>query len=107
MTETLPPGLVDYLAARDQQRADRADTAWRTLRPFERRLVREAAVMGFVLGDRAGLTRDDEFPRDMDIVRNVLEHCDSTSDKFPYLGAACSGRRRRITKARMWPGEAS
>ncbi|WP_045740895.1 hypothetical protein [Actinoplanes rectilineatus] len=113
-----PPGLLDYFAARQQQRDKRADTAWRTLTKFERRVTREAAVMGYVLGYRAGqadgvmgkggpLDNDDPIPGDIDIVRRVIQHCDSTSDLYPYLGEACEGRRRRITRKRMYPGEAS
>jgi hypothetical protein len=110
----LPLELVDYLAARDQQRAARCDTALRTLRPYERRIVREAAVMGYVLGRQDGLLRgrpgtglDDTegFPGDSTILQEVLQHCDSTSDLYPYLAAAAGGRRRRVTPARMWPGE--
>jgi hypothetical protein len=113
----LPQGLVDYLGTRRQQRADRANTAFALLRPYERRIVREAAVMGYVLGRRAGqidgrngvsiLDTPTDFPGDFDIVRNVLQHCDSTDDKFPYLADACAGRRRRVTRKRMWPGEAA
>jgi hypothetical protein len=113
----IPAEVVRLVAIGDQRRADRADTAWRTLNPYERRIVREAAVMGYVLGRQDGLIKGrdggslafdngDDFPRDFDIVRQVLEHCDSTSDLYPHLGEAASGRRRRITRARMWPGEA-
>ena len=117
MTDTtIPEAIVQMVLAGDQRRAARADTAWRTLRPYERRVVREAAVMGYVLGRQDGMIRgrqggsfvfDDgsDFPKDFDIVRQVLEHCDSTADRFLYLAEACNGRRRRITKARMWPEE--
>lgn len=112
----LPPELVDYLDTRRQQRANRADRAFALLRPYERRIVREAAVMGYVLGRQDGMVKgrrgdslafDDgsDFPKDFDIVWQVLQHCDSTADKFPYLADACAGRRRRVTRKRMWPGE--
>ena len=108
--------VAEMFAASRQRRAARADTAWRTLRPYERRVVREAAVMGYVLDRQDGMIRgrqggsiafDDgsDFPKDSDIVQQVLEHCDSTNHLYPWLAAACDGRRRRITKARQWPGE--
>jgi hypothetical protein len=115
-TPELPPGLFEYFASREQQRAERADTAWRTLTNFERRVLKEAAVMGYVLGYRAGnldgrdgnggpLDRTERIPADFDIVRTVIQHCDSTSDLYPYLSAACYGRQRRVTSSRRWPGE--
>lgn len=111
----IPAAVVEMVLAGDRRRAERADTAWRTLTKFERRIVREAAVMGYVLGRQDGMIaarngarlyeRPTDFPGDFDIVRQVLEHCDSTDDLYPYLGAACAGKRRRITRKRMWPGE--
>lgn len=110
-----PPELLAYFASRVQHRAARANTAIATLRPYERRIVREAAVMGYVLGHGAGRLDgvqnrghaeiQAEWPKDSAVLQNVLEHCDSTSDLYPYLAAACDGQRRRVTKARMRPGE--
>lgn len=120
MTAALDPeitaGLARMFAANQERRASRANTAFTLLRPYERRIVKEAAVMGYVLGHGAG--RLDGFqhrshaeiqadwPKDFAVLQNVLEHCDSTSDLYPYLSAACDGRRLRVTKARQWPGEA-
>ncbi len=117
----LPPEIEQQLAAdfagRARQRMDRVNTALATLRPYERRLVREAAVMGYVLGHRdggidarhSGLRTIPEleaaFPHDGQILADVVAHCDSSSDTYPYIGEACDGRRRRITAARRWPGE--
>lgn len=111
-----PPELLDYFTTRQQQRDARADTAFATLRPYERRIVREAAVMAYVLGYQAGnldgrngnggpLDDTRRIPGDFDIVRTVLRHCDSTGDLYPYLAEAAEGRRRRVTQARRWPGE--
>lgn len=117
MTAALDPeitaGLVRMFAANQERRASRANTAFELLRPCERRIVREAAVMGYVLGHQAGrldaqLSQAEiraAWPKDFAVLQNVLEHCDSTSDLYPYLAAACDGRRRRVTKARQWPGE--
>lgn len=109
--------LARVFAASAQRRLKRAATAWALLRPYERRLVKEAAVMGYVLGERAGRVTasgvrqqmgrpEPAFPADADILRQVIEHCDATSNTYPYLADACSGRRRRVTRKRMWPGEA-
>lgn len=104
--------VADVFAANARRRADRAHTALSTLSRYERRIAREAAVMGYVLGHRTGLldarvslADATGIPGDAEILRTVIEHCDSTSDLYPYLAAACAGRRRRITKARLWPTE--
>jgi len=116
---TVPDETMQALAemgeASRRRRASRAETAWRTLRRYERRLVKEAAVMGYVLGyrnggieAREGYTRAEIESRwlgDVDVIRTVIEHCDSTADLYPYLADACNGRRRRVTRTRLWPGE--
>ncbi|MFI5891949.1 hypothetical protein ACIA5D_17750 [Actinoplanes sp. NPDC051513] len=113
----LMAGLARMLAAGQQRRAARAQTALETLRSYERRILREAAVMGYVLGYQSGnldgrtgiggpLDKNNRIPPDSEILRRVIEHCDSTDDLYPFLAAACDRRRRSITKARRWPGEA-
>jgi hypothetical protein len=115
-TPEFPPELLNYFAVRQQERDDRANTAWRTLTNFERRVLKESAVMAYVVGYLAGNADGRQgnggpfdnirrIPADHLIVRTVLQHCDSTSDLYPFLGEACEGRRRRITAARRWPGE--
>ena len=107
--------LPDYLAARDQQRLNAANRALATLRPYERRLIREAAVMGYVLGQQDGLIRgrsgngyddNEAYPKDAAILTDVVQHCITTGDLYPYIAEASEGRRRRVTRKRMWPGEA-
>jgi hypothetical protein len=112
----IDPRLVDYFTQRRQVRTARAATALRTLRMYERRILREAAVMGYVLGYQSGNLdgRSGQaearvgaaIPGDGHIVDTVIQHCDSTADLYPYLAAACRGARRKITRKRMWPGEA-
>jgi len=107
--------VADVFADNATRRELRARTALATLRRYERRIVWEAAVMGFVLGDRHGRVNgyryatdariDDKFPHDTDIVLNVIEHCDSTADLYPYIADACNGRRRRVTRARLFHPE--
>lgn len=50
--EPLPAALVDYLACRDAARAARVRAQLAALTPREETLVREAASMGFVQGQR-------------------------------------------------------
>lgn len=114
-TDDTMTAVLNMMVEGEVRRSKRAVRAWNTLHPYERRLVKEAAVMGYVLGERYGRisrnvtgTRqatEEPFPRDMQIVQDVIEHCDSTSDRYPYLADACAGRRRRITRKRLWPGE--
>lgn len=109
----LPPELVRYLAERDQQRLTAINRALATLKPYERRLVREAAVMGYVRGAIAGRSRatlgeprDGDIPKsDSVMLAEVIGACISMDDLYPYLAEASRGRRRRITRARRWPGE--
>lgn len=105
-----PPGLLDYFADRRQKRADAVQRALDTLTPFERRLVHEAAVMGYVRGAMAGRSRatlgehrDGDIPKDAAIIFAVVDACAAMSETYPYLAAASFGKRRRITKTRRWP----
>lgn len=103
--------LHDYFAERMRQRRAAINRALATLRPYERRLVKEAAVMGYVRGAMAGRNRanrgeprDGDIPTDGDILADVIDACIGM-DGYPYLRDASYGRRRRVTRARMWPGE--
>jgi hypothetical protein len=105
-----PPELLDYFADRQRQRFETINRALATLKPFERRLVREAAVMGYVRGAMAGRSRatlgeprDEDIPTDPQIIADVIGACIDMD--YPYLAAASQGKRRRITKSRRWPGE--
>lgn len=112
----IPEGLGQVFAASERRRAQRAMTAFRTLRRFERRIAKEAAVMGYVLGYRSGnldgrdgrggpLDKNNPIPPDFEVLQRVIEHCDSTSDLYPFFAAACDGRRQRITRARLYDFE--
>lgn len=111
-TAELPAGLLRYLADRDRKRSEAVNRALATLTPHERRLVREAAVMGYVRGAMAGRSRatlgepaDGEIPKDSAIVTQVVDACIAMGHLYPYLAAASEGRRRRVTRKRRWPGE--
>lgn len=104
--------LAHVFEVRQRQRSKAVNRALATLRPYERRLVHEAAGMGYVRGTmrgriRAGLgePRDGDIPPDRDILFEVIASCVGMDNLYPYLAAASQGRRRRVTRARMWPGE--
>lgn len=116
MTDTLDPDvqqqLATYLAARDRQRTEAVNRALATLKPFERRILWEAAVMGYVRGTIAGRSRatlgesrDGDIPGDAAIIYEIISCCASMAEIYPYLAEATYGHRRRITAARRWPGE--
>lgn len=108
--------VAHMIAAGDQRRDLRTRTALATMRRYERRLVREAAVMGYVLGYQSGnvdgrngrggpLDDTNRTPHDSDILVRVIQHCDSTADLYPYIAAACNGQRRRVTQSRLFHPE--
>jgi hypothetical protein len=98
--DTMQQILLQAVTDEMDRRHHRANVAWETLRPYERRILHEAAVMGYVMGHTGG-----PVPSDTDIIRMVITHCDSNADLYPYIAAACTGRRRRITRKRLHPGE--
>lgn len=91
---TLPDGLLDYLRTRDQQRADQVTRRLARFEGREQLLVREAAVMGYVLGHMAGevagrrgdLPDHRRIPPDSRIVAEVLLGCAAQSDLYPLIG---------------------
>ena len=80
--------LAHYLAVRDRQRDDRVNRVVGSLSERERALVREAAVMGYVLGTQ-GATPSAEIPKDRVIVWRVIDACLAHSDLYPVI----SGRK--------------
>lgn len=66
----LPPGMLAYFETRAQQREQDIDARLAELTPRERSLVRDAAVMGYVLGSRHG--NSEPFPLDVPIMRGVV-----------------------------------
>lgn len=90
-TEYVPDGatamannLVGYLTARAQRREERVDAMLAAMTPREQRLVREAAVMGFVHGK--GFTGP-EHPKDTPVMRGVLSACDAMPDLYPIMSS--------------------
>lgn len=83
MAVDLPASLITYLADRDAQRADRVRDFLASLTDYERGLVHDAAVMGYV----QGLMRDREegCPKDSQVMALVIDACLAISDKYPTV----------------------
>lgn len=81
--------LAAYLEQRQRQRADARERVLASLTDRERRLVREAAVMGFVRGSIfGGDHRAPEIPQDPVIVAEILDGCRDFPDLYPLLGGS-------------------
>lgn len=93
---TMLDGLTDYFAARQQERDKRVVDKWTGLSRREQRLVREAAVMGYVQGYLDGKVQK-EHAKDTAIVRMVLEAVDHFADLYPFLAAL--PKRKRLPRA--------
>jgi hypothetical protein len=96
--------LVEYFAKQARRREERVAAALATLTPREALLVREAAVMGYVIGAREARDGQYPVPPDSAIVRDVVLGCisqnDSNPDHFKLIAAADEGRRPRVQKER-------
>jgi len=85
VAEDIPPSdpLYAYLVCQDTARRRRAAEVFNALSDRERRLVKEAAVMGYVQGrmhpDGA------EHPKDAEVVFLVIDGCLSNPDLYPTL----------------------
>lgn len=69
----LPESLVRYLAARDAQHVKDVEDVLANLTARERRLVQDAAVMGYVRGKMS--TRDEPVPKDGAILGETVDAC--------------------------------
>ena len=78
-----PEGLLTYFANREQQRHEQVDTALMRRTPDELRLMREAAVMGYVQGTRA--SQGEDIPKDLAILRMVVGACLAMPDLYPMI----------------------
>ena len=80
--------LLNYLATMERSRQEQAKEMYRRLTRRERRILREAAVMGFVLGTWSGIKPGNgrDMPPDSKIVELVLNSCQSQKDLYPLLG---------------------
>ena len=84
MTE-LPATLLTYLADRETARADRVQAFLKSLTPYERGLVHDAAVMGYV----QGLMRDrsEGVPKDSQTMALVIDACFAFPDLYPTVNS--------------------
>lgn len=78
--------LARYLAVRDRGRDDRVNGVVGALSDRERALVREAAVMGYVLGTQ-GAGAPAAIPKDSAIVWRVIDACMALPDLYPVISA--------------------
>jgi hypothetical protein len=85
MSNALPEWLVDYVLKRDQQRADEVNAVLAAMSERERRLVREAAVMGYVHGRQHPAGTD--HPKDSTVLANVIGACLANGDLYPVTNA--------------------
>lgn len=79
----LPEWLVNYVAQRDQERADAVNVVLSRLTERERHLVKEAAVMGYAQGRRHPQGAD--HPKDSAVTALVIQECLSFSDMYPVI----------------------
>ena len=76
--------LADYLGIRERQRREDVERLVGGLTVREVRLVREAAVMGYVQGAKNGLHRD-KIPGDGEIAYEVLDACLHFPELYPTI----------------------
>lgn len=81
----LPPFLVEYMLKRDAQRLDAVNDLLGKLTAREQRLVREAAVMGYVRGSMH--PKDEKIPKDSSILTEVVDACLAAPDLYPVMHA--------------------
>jgi hypothetical protein len=87
MTANVPTNLAEYLQARDAQHRDDVTKTLAGLSDRERRLVYEAAVMGYVRGALHGeVAGSADIPKDAVIVRSVIDACHAVPHLYPLLG---------------------
>lgn len=79
----LPDPLIAYLATREQQRAAAVDATLACLTERERRLIREAAVMGYVRGRMHPQGQDQ--PKDSAVLAEVVDACLAIPDLYPVI----------------------
>lgn len=83
MTDALPEQLISYLEQRDAQRANAVTAKLDALSDWERALVKDAAVMGYVQGMRH--PQGEAYPGDVNVVPFVIGECLAFPDLYPAI----------------------
>ena len=83
MTDALPEPLLAYFAQREAARAEAVAAFLAKLTERERRLMREAAVMGYVRGRMhpEGVAH----PKDAAVLAEVIDACLAFPDLYPVI----------------------
>lgn len=89
----LPDQLVAYFADREAQRTSAVETFLAGLTPFERHLVHDCAVMGYVRGMTHPAGK--EIPRDSAITAEVIDACHAFPDLYLAVNAPAEQRGPR------------
>lgn len=79
--------LVAYFEVRDRQRVEEVNRVLGLMTAREQRLVREAAVMGYVRGSMAGRAGIDTIPGDAAVLAEVVDACLAFDDLYPVINA--------------------
>lgn len=88
-------GLLAYFADRERRRHNRVYATWNALSPSEQRLVKEAAVMGYVQAVRGHGPHDAKIPKDSAVVAAVIDAIHANDDKFPYIAGLTRRRKAK------------
>ncbi|MFD9950819.1 hypothetical protein ACFWYW_58665 [Nonomuraea sp. NPDC059023] len=83
----IPEEIVRYIAGRDAYRDGRVNRALDAMTGREHKLVREAAVMGYVQGIGAARAGELDIPMDAEIVWRVIAGCQTFGDLYPTISA--------------------
>lgn len=89
----VPDWLVAYLDNRDAQRTKAVETFLASLTGFQRHLVHDCAVMGYVRGMTHPAGK--EIPKDSAITAEVIDACFVYPDLYPAVNATPEQRGQR------------
>ena len=93
-TAPIPDFLLRHLAERETARNTATAEAYAALTEREQRLVREAAVMGYVQGTRH--PADEKHPKDSWVTALVVQECLAFPDLYPTMNAVRDAARQAV-----------